>query len=60
MSKKKRKAWATKIESKSKPKHKEVDICEDCNMYYKGVIMDGSGKVLKTIGCKNHCPWRMG
>lgn len=54
MSKKKRKAWATKI--KGKPK---LDLCQDCNAYYKGVVKDGSGKVLKTIGCRNHCPWRM-
>lgn len=58
MSKKKGRILMTPF--KSKPKHQEVDICEDCNMYYKGVIKDGSGKVLKTIGCKNHCPWRMG
>lgn len=44
MSKKKRKAWATKIESK--PKREQVDICQDCNVKYKGVIKDAqTGKV---------------
>lgn len=54
MGKKKGRILMTRI--KSKPK---LDLCQDCNMYYKGVIKDGSGKVLKTISCKNSCPWRM-
>ena len=55
MSKKKRKAWATKI----KPKRQAVDICQDCNAKYHGVIKDAqTGQVERVLSCRNTCPWR--
>jgi hypothetical protein len=53
MSKKKRKAWATKIK-KITPYHP----CKDCGIGYKGVEKDIHGKVLRRFDCRQTCSLR--
>ena len=51
---KRRPAWATKVKL---PTHRgPLARCDDCPMYYKGVVRDINEKVERELGCWNSCP----
>lgn len=52
---KKRKAWATKLVPKNPP---EFTPCNECELWYKGVVKDSNGRIERRLDCRVTCQYK--